>query len=130
MEAAEEPKPENPLGMASAIVSSLGLMVCLLAVTWGYGLHAKRVAASEKIAAGEYEGGDLTVVTDTMDVGFSFLGQIVVYVVGGLVGGTLSLVGLILAFAGIDRQPNRSAKIGLAASLLGPLVLVAYLLLL
>ncbi len=79
MEATEESRRGNPLGTASAIVSSLGLMICLVAVTWGYALHAERVAASEKIAAGEYAEGEPTGV---MVVGFSFLGQIVVYVVG------------------------------------------------
>lgn len=128
MGTAEQPKSENPLGTASAVISLIGLTVCLIAFVWVYGLHSRRVAAAEKIATTDYEGGDLTVVTDTIEVGFTFLAQVVLYVIGGLVGGTLSLVGFILGLLGLGRQPNHPAKIGLVASLLGPLVLIGYLL--
>lgn len=129
MDPTEKSKSDNPLGMASAVVSILGLTVCLIAFAWVYGLHSRRVATSERIATTKYEGGDLTVVTDTAKVGLTFLAQVVLYVAGGLVGGTLSLVGFVLGIVGLDRQPNRTAKIGLVASLLGPLVLIGYLLL-
>ncbi|GEM_PF-1748913 len=129
MEATAQPKSENPLASASAVVSILGLTICLIAVAWVGGLRAKRVAASEKIATTRYPGGDLTIINDTIEVGFTFLAQVVLYVVGGLVGGTLSLVGFILGLAGLGRQPNRMAKIGLVAGSLGPLLLVGYLVL-
>ncbi|MHB8898267.1 MAG: hypothetical protein ACYC6Y_05930 [Thermoguttaceae bacterium] len=54
----------------------------------------------------------------------------VLYVVGLLVGGTLSFVGLALGLAGLQRQPTGPARIGIGASLMSGVALVGYLLLL
>ncbi len=117
-------KSENPLGTASAVISILGLTVCLIAVTWVYTLETRRSATAERIAAGEYKAGDLSPVTDRINAGLTALAQIVLYVVGLLVGGTLSLVGLALGLAGLQRQPTRPAIIGIGASLMSGLTLI------
>ena len=125
----ETARPGNSIGDASAIVSLIGLTVCLIAVTCVGALQAKRTALSEKIAAGHYATPDYGVLTDRAGVGLTFLAQVLLYGVGVLVGGTLSLVGLGLGIAGLERPRNRPAKIGVAASVMSAIALASCFLL-
>lgn len=129
MEFVETARPSNSIGKASAIVSIIGLTVCLIAVACVGALGAKRAALSEKVAAGDYATSDYSVLTDRVGVGVTALAQVVLYGVGVLVGGTLSVVGLGLGVAGLERPPNRPAKIGIGASVMSAVVLASYFLL-
>ncbi len=123
--ATQLPLDRNPLGMASAIISFVALALCVVACVAGVFLRSDRVALSNRIATNEYESGDLRPATDRIGIGVLYLAQLTVYGIGVLVGGTLSLIGFSLGLASILRQHNRMAIIGVFASPIGPLIIIA-----
>lgn len=110
----------NPLGVASTVVSAFGLMFCVGAVALVLYMD------SSKIQDKSYEPGDATVLFDKAHNGLTFVGQVIVFIVGGLVGGTLSLVGLFLGVFGLSRPEKLYSILGVVFSVSGPFILILY----
>ena len=110
----------NPVGKIGAVLSVIGLVIVVGA------LICVLLLNSQYQADREYQPGDLRPVTDTIGNAFTFLEQLVLFVVGGLVGGTLSLVGFIVSAVGLKYADRRSAQIGLFAGLAALLLLGAF----
>jgi hypothetical protein len=121
---------DNPLGVASTSLSFLGLLVCVGSIWLVYHLQQERSEESRRMKSQKYtiESDRQTIeVADSILGGLSFVARAVVFGVGFLVGGTLSLVGFALGIAGLSRHPNGAAKTGVAMSFLGPILLTLFL---
>lgn len=111
----------NVLGVFALCLGGTALIITLLCIF-----------AVEQLEAGKnpgraYEPGDLMVIADQVDNGLSFFGQIIVFVVGGLIGGTLSLVGFIAGLCALGHRKRWTAYAAIPCSLLPPIVLYNYL---
>jgi hypothetical protein len=115
----------NPLGVASALISLASIVLCLVVAFTGMHLQNDRSTLTERIDANDYNPGSLTPATDRIGVGLSVLGQLAVYGVGALVGGTLSLIGFILGLVSLLRHYDRIGVIGVVGSAGGPLIVIA-----
>ena len=100
------------LGFAiAAIVVYLVCMFLMLSIESG------------KIPDQEYETNDPSIIMDPALNGLSFVGQIIVFGVGGLIGGTLSVCSIVAGLFGLAKDQKFTASAGLVLSV-GPLLLI------
>lgn len=120
------PENNNPIGLAGAIISGLGCACCVASLIvvslLGSSTTKDQSTRNTSTYGSEYRVAHEAIekTGKVVEEGLTFLAQVILFVVGGLIGGTLSAVGLVLSAIGILRQPNRVAKIGLAAGFIGP----------
>ena len=102
----------NPLGITSLALSIIALSLAM------YSSSIINKLESRKIPARQYEPGDASIVTDKAGNAITFVEQVVVFAAGGLVCGTLALVGLIIGLVGIVRPSRIPGVIGILLSLM------------
>ena len=81
---------------------------------------------SGKIPDQEYEGHDPSIIMDPALNGLSFLGQVIVFGVGGLIGGTLSVCSIVAGLLGLAQDRKLAASIGLVLSVGSSLLIYGY----
>ena len=118
-----EKSQSNSLGVAGLVVSVFGLICCITVLVLVITIDASTTARQSTEPENYFEE-----FGDTVERGTSFVGRAAIFTVGGLIGGTLSVVGFGLSIAGLTRSPNSTAIIGVIASRLGPSLLMLRLL--
>ncbi len=111
----------NPLGAFSFGISIAALLVMFFTI------YALTQLEQGKSPDKQYAPDDLSVVFDKAGNGLSFLGQVLVFGAGGLVGGTLSLVGFIAGLCSVSRPRNWTSISGIAISIAAPVLLCRFL---
>ena len=111
----------NSFGVFALCIAAAALIITLLCI------FAVQMLEANKNPARHYGPDDMTVLTDKLDNGLSFFAQIIVFVVGGLVGGTMSFVGFIAGLCALAHPKRTTAQAAILTSLLPPMVLYYYL---
>ena len=114
-------KQPNMLGGFSLALAIVSFLVSVSCIT-----YVSRIE-SAKIPNREYESHDPSVLTDPAFNGLSFIGQVVVYGVGFLVGGTLAAASMIAGAIAMMEEKQRAAISGLIISLLSLITLFGFL---
>ena len=107
----ERPKRVNSLGIVSLILSLIALSLASCSSTILKTLQAR------KIPDREYRTDDLRVITDKAANAFTLAEQVVVFLVGGLMCGTIGLISFTLGCVALVRSPRIAAAIGVVLSL-------------
>lgn len=111
----------SPVGAIGATLSLIGLVVVIGA------LISVQLMTSHYQPEREYGVGDLRPLRDNLiHNGLTFLGQLILFVVGGLVGGTLSVVGIIVSAIGLQYDPKTAAQVGLCSGLAAVVILTVF----
>ena len=116
------PTQTNAVGIIGAVISVIGLVVIIGALIWVKSVDSDLV---EVTAEGTYNPMRVAgKVTNAM----TGLAKFVLFVVGGLVGGTLSVVGTIVSAIGLAYDRRTSAWFGLCSGLIAIVLLAGFVL--
>ena len=107
------PRPSQ-LTWAALVLSIAGIVTCLGALVTMLYLEYEKGPVSQSEFANLVNDGSL------------FLGQVMLYVVGFLVGGTLSVIGWILGIMAMVQDINRISVSATLLAMVGPLAMMIY----
>lgn len=122
-----QPQPVSHNCITGGIFSAIALFVCLSTVGLTYSLQVNKREALEQIAREKVVQPKQSPVPRWIVGSLTFFQQFFVIAAGGLIGGTLSIVGFSLSLAGWIESPNRTAGLGVTASCLGPIIVAGFL---
>ena len=111
----------NLLGGFSVAIAMIALAVSISSITF------VSFVESAKIPDRQYAPDDPTILTDKAYNGLSFIGQIIVYGVGCLIGGTLSLVSFFSGIFALIHEKRASAVWGIMLSFPTPIIFAIFL---